>query len=54
MYSLGEAQYYYDQFYEPYRDYPAPILAVPGNHYEKVSPEAHTASLAAFLQNFCA
>jgi hypothetical protein len=32
VYFFGEATYYYDQFYEPYRDYPAPILAIPGNH----------------------
>jgi hypothetical protein len=54
VYSFGEAQYYYDQFYEPYRDYPAPILACAGNHDGMVAPEAHTASLAAYLRNFCA
>jgi len=54
VYSFGEAQYYYDQFYEPYRSYPAPILAVPGNHDGMISPAAHTASLEAFLRNFCA
>src|SRR5215471_2800330 len=54
VYSFGETQYYYDQFYEPYRDYPAPILAAAGNHDGMVSPETHTASLAAFLRNFCA
>ena len=54
VYSFGEGKYYYDQFYEPYRDYPAPILACAGNHDGMVSPEAHTASLAAFLRNFCA
>jgi len=54
VYSFGEAQYYYDQFYEPYRDYPAPILAVAGNHDGMVAPEVHAASLAAFLRNFCA
>ena len=54
VYNFGEAQYYYDQFYEPYRNYPAPILAVAGNHDGMVSPEAHVASLAAFLRNFCA
>jgi Calcineurin-like phosphoesterase/Iron/zinc purple acid phosphatase-like protein C len=54
VYSFGEAQYYYDQFYEPYRDYPAPVLAVAGNHDGMVSPEAHAISLAAFLRNFCA
>jgi hypothetical protein len=54
VYSFGEAQYYYDQFYEPYRDYAAPILAVAGNHDGMVSPEAHVASLDAFRRNFCA
>jgi len=53
VYSFGEAQYYYDQFYEPYRDYPAPILAAAGNHDGMVAPDVHTASLAAFLRNFC-
>jgi hypothetical protein len=54
VYSFGEAQYYYDQFYEPYRNYPAPILAVAGNHDGMVSPLAHAQSLDAFLRNFCA
>ncbi len=54
VYSFGEGQYYYDQFYEPYRNYPAPILACAGNHDGMVSPEAYAASLAAFLRNFCA
>lgn len=54
VYSFGESQYYYDQFYEPYRDYPAPILAVAGNHDGMVSPLAHAQSLAAYLRNFCA
>src|SRR6266849_3470115 len=25
VYDFGESQYYYDQFYEPFRNYPAPI-----------------------------
>ena len=54
VYSFGEAQYYYDQFYEPYRDYPAPILAAAGNHDGMMAPAVHAASLAAFLRNFCA
>jgi hypothetical protein len=54
VYSFGEAQYYYDQFYEPYRDYPAPILAAAGNHDGMISPLAHAISLSAFLRNFCA
>jgi len=54
VYDFGEGKYYYDQFYEPYRDYPAPILACAGNHDGMVSPEAHATSLAAYLRNFCA
>jgi hypothetical protein len=54
VYSFGEAKFYYDQFYEPYRDYAAPILAVAGNHDGMVSPEAHAKSLDAYLRNFCA
>ena len=53
VYSFGEAQYYYDQFYEPYRDYPAPIFAVAGNHDGMVAPQTHAKSLAAFMRNFC-
>ena len=32
IYNFGEAKYYYDQFYDPYRGYLAPILALAGNH----------------------
>jgi hypothetical protein len=53
VYSFGESQYYFDQFYEPYREYPAPILAVAGNHDGMISPLAHAKSLDAFLRNFC-
>jgi hypothetical protein len=53
VYSFGEAQYYYDQFYDPYRDYPAPIFAIPGNHDGMVSPLTSTPTLQAFLSNFC-
>jgi len=54
VYSFGEAQYYFDQFYEPYRDYPAPILAAAGNHDGMISPLAGAKSLEAYLRNFCA
>lgn len=54
VYSFGEVQYYYDQFYEPYRDYPAPILAAAGNHDGMVAPETNAKVLAGFLRNFCA
>ena len=58
IYNFGEGQYYYDQFYEPYREYDRPIFAVPGNHDGMVFGPTSTApqvpSLAAFLTNFCA
>jgi hypothetical protein len=53
IYSFGEAQYYYDQFYEPYRGYPAPIVALAGNHDGMVAPGTNATTLAAFLENFC-
>jgi len=54
IYNFGEREYHYDQFYEPYRDYPAPILALAGNHDGMVAPGVTIPSLAAFLDNFCA
>jgi len=56
IYSFGESQYYYDQFYEPFRNYPAPIFAVPGNHDSFMIPgtTAANAPLATFSRNFCA
>jgi hypothetical protein len=59
VYSFGEHKYYYDQFYDAYRNYPAPIFAIAGNHDGIVlPPPAGTGnasdSLSAFLANFCA
>jgi Calcineurin-like phosphoesterase len=54
VYNFGESQYYYDQFYEPYRNYHAPIFAAAGNHDGMISPLAHATSLDAYLRNFCA
>jgi len=54
VYYFGEGTYYYDQFYEPYRDYPAPILAIPGNHDGVVYAKDTATSLEAFIENFCA
>lgn len=54
IYSFGEAQYYYDQFYDPFRNYPAPIFAIPGNHDGMIAPNTEAVTLDAFLQNFCA
>src|SRR3984957_7981112 len=52
VYSFGESKYYYDQFYEPYRSYPAPIFAVAGNHDGLVYSGEGVPSLQAFLRNF--
>jgi hypothetical protein len=58
IYNFGEGQYYYDQFYEPYREYDRPIFAIPGNHDGMVFGQSSSApqvpTLAAFLTNFCA
>jgi Calcineurin-like phosphoesterase len=57
IYEFGEAQYYYDQFYEPFREYDRPIFAIPGNHDGMVFGQSSSApqvpTLAAFLTNFC-
>jgi hypothetical protein len=54
VYYFGEATYYYDQFYEPFRAYPAPILAIAGNHDGVVYASDPETTLEAFLRNFCA
>jgi hypothetical protein len=58
IYNFGEAQYYYDQFYDPYRAYDRPIFAIPGNHDGMVFGNGSSApqvpTLEAFLTNFCA
>ncbi|HVI08843.1 MAG TPA: metallophosphoesterase [Candidatus Binatia bacterium] len=59
VYSFGEHKYYYDQFYDAYRNYPRPIFAIPGNHDGIVLPPpagtgSPSDSLSAFLANFCA
>ena len=54
VYFFGEGEYYYDQFYDPYRNYPAPILGIPGNHDGIVYPGDPAPTLAAYQRNFCA
>jgi Calcineurin-like phosphoesterase len=54
VYYFGEGEYYYDQFFEPYRNYPAPILGIPGNHDGIVYPTDPATTLQAYLRNFCA
>jgi Calcineurin-like phosphoesterase len=65
VYSFGEHKYYYDQFYDAFRNYPAPVFAIPGNHDGLVvpvppttaggnpSPGNPTQSLSGFYANFC-
>lgn len=55
VYNFGESAYYDDEFYEPYRNYPAPIFAIPGNHDSFVLPNTPKGSepLTIFQRNFC-
>jgi len=65
IYNFGEHIYYYDQFYDAFRNYPAPIFAIPGNHDGLVAPTPPAAgqttpaagdpslSLSGFYANFC-
>ena len=52
VYYNGEMTQYYPQFYQPYEYYPAPIVAVPGNHDGENLPPDQT--LDGFVYNFCA
>ncbi len=65
FYHLGDVVYfnglrhlYNAQFYDPYKYYPAPIFAIPGNHDGDTStrhgdePDSEP-SLAGFMDNFC-
>jgi hypothetical protein len=59
VYSFGEHKYYYDQFYDAFRNYGRPIFAIAGNHDGIVLPPPAGSgnpndSLSAFLANFCA
>jgi hypothetical protein len=54
VYYFGEGEYYYDQFFEPFRNYPAPILGLPGNHDGIVYSTDPATTLQAYMRNFCA
>ncbi len=56
VYNFSESKYYYDQFYEPFRNYPLPILAIPGNHDSFIIPGTppEEIPLTIFSHNFCA
>jgi calcineurin-like phosphoesterase family protein len=55
VYNFGEAEQYYRQFFEPYKDYPGPVFAIPGNHDSDVNPDSLRPynSLDAFTRVFC-
>jgi len=53
IYNFGEDEYYYDQFYEPFRNYQAPIFAIPGNHDGVVYKSEVAKTLEAFQEHFC-
>ena len=54
VYYFGQQQYYPEQFYDPYRNYDAPIFAIPGNHDGVLySQEPVDYSLQPFVENFC-
>lgn len=53
VYYFGQEQYYFEQFYDPYRDYNAPIFAIPGNHDGAMYRGETTKTLEAFVSNFC-
>lgn len=52
VYYNGELSQYYSQFYEPYRDYPAPIIAIAGNHDGDPLEAKAEPSLEAFVRTF--
>jgi len=54
VYYDGESANYWPEFYEPYLNYNAPIVAIPGNHDGDVNPATGESSLQAFVRNFCA
>ena len=55
VYTYGEADQYYAQFFGPYAQYPGPIMAIAGNHDSDINPDSILpyASLQAFTTVFC-
>ena len=58
VYWNGISYHYPEQFYEPYKHYPAPIFAIPGNHdgdinVEKGDEADPEPTLTGFIDNFC-
>ncbi len=53
VYPHGEDAHYDAQFFAPYRDYAAPIFAIPGNHDGEAPAQDPRCSLSPFLRTFC-
>jgi hypothetical protein len=58
IYYNGQSALYSAEFYEPYKFYPGPIMAIPGNHDGDTRTRAtdlpdNEPSLYGFFQNFC-
>jgi acid phosphatase type 7 len=53
VYFTGARSSYYDQFYDPYLHYAAPIFAIPGNHDGDLDIPPVGNSLDGFMTNFC-
>ena len=53
VYYDGELANYYPEFYEPYMNYPGPIVAIPGNHDGDIDPQTAETTLEGFVRNFC-
>lgn len=54
VYYFGQEDYFPEQFYDPYRNYNAPIFAIPGNHDGVLyKNEVVNYSLEGFIENFC-
>jgi hypothetical protein len=52
VYYYGEKAFYYGQFADIFKDYPAPIFAIPGNHDALVHDQTQN-SLDSFVAAFC-
>ncbi len=55
VYHFGEAEEYYRQFFKPYKNYPAPVFAIAGNHDSDINPNTRSPykSLDSFMRVFC-
>jgi Calcineurin-like phosphoesterase len=54
VYYNGEPDNYVTQYFKPYQYYPAPIVAIAGNHDSSVSTATTAGNLDQFMKVFCA